>query len=90
MLRVEITFAAGLTPRDKSGVPCAFWGFGPFFLKRTVEGSNRYNLNCRHNSDSAAGFCPFKQSRLALSEKYCNVLLTCMFFALAVPLCRAF
>ena len=83
-----ITFAAGLTRRDKNGVPCAFWGFGPFFLKRTIEGSNRYN--CRHNPDSAARFCPFKRSRLALSEprhtlKYSNVLLNFVFSVLALP-----
>ena len=76
------------TEGQKMGVPCAFWGFGPFFLKRTIEGSNRYN--CRHNPDSAARFCPFKRSRLALSEprhtlKYSNVLLNFVFSVLALP-----
>ena len=37
-----------------------FWGFW------AVEGSKR--RHCRHNSDSTAGFCPFKRPRLALSE----------------------
>ena len=67
------------TEGQKIGVQCAFWGFGSFFLKRTIEGSSRYN--CRHNPDSATGLCPFKRPRLALSElrptlKCSNVLLT--------------
>ena len=72
----------------KKWVQCACWGFGSFFLKRTIEGSNRYN--CRHNPNSAARFCPFKRSRLALSEprhtlKCSNVLLNFVFSVLALP-----
>ena len=62
----------------KMGFNARFRVLGHSFLKGTTEGSNRYN--CRHNPDSAARFCPFKRSRLALSEprhtlKYSNVLL---------------
>ena len=79
----------GLTHTEgQKWVQRAFWGFGSFFLKRTIEGSNRYN--CRRNPDSAARFCPFKRSRLALSEprhtlKCSNVLLNFMFSVLALP-----
>ena len=85
--QAEITFAAGLTPRDKNGVPCVLWGFGPFFLKRTTEGSSRYN--CRHNSDSAAGFCPFRRPRLALSEpRHTCIIQRCSATPACSPLSR--
>ena len=88
--RAETAFAAGLTPRDKNGVQCAFWGFGSFFLKKgrlKVPTGTTAGAIPTPPLDSAhlSGWLSASQDT---HEKYSNVLLNCMFSVLAVALDR--